>query len=641
MSTASGDTDHSTSPVDEEEADEHAASNDEDGGDEHAAPEDAAQQPRRSRRVASRAPTASPPTGALGLRAWALAAGGRGGPDNLRVYEARHEAEWPEFDASCKVEVQALWDNGTWEMVPLPDGKQVIRTELLCERKRGPAGEISKYKGRLVVRGDTQIPYVDYTETWAPVARYTTLRYLLGHCTRNDLVLLQLDVATAFLNGEVEEELYIKEPRGYERGPPGLVCRLRKALYGLKQAARAWYYKLRATLERAGFVICEADECLFKRGADGDDVCYILIYVDDLLIAARTMAHAEAGQAVMTDAFKCKTMGPPSYFLGLHVDRDVKGQALRLHQRQYVATLLTRFGLTDANPVLLPMGAGVHLAKQGVRLDAALAKVYQTLVGALLYLSTSTRPDIAYAVERLTRFVAAPTEEHLAAGKVVLRYLKWSADFGLCYTGKGELHGYCDADFSADRDTRRSTSAMVYLYDGAAIALSSKLQPSVAASTTEAEYIAAAVATKEGLWLRRVRHLLTAGTGSVPLWCDSQSALALMQNPVTSARTKHIDVCHHLVRERVADGTLTVHYVGSTDQVADVLTKPLGPVAFSRGTQGLGMRLDTPGPPRGGVLEQSQAGAGARNNLPPPSGGAGLSSEAQHLQDTVPARAKN
>lgn len=358
MSTSSGDTDSSTSSADEEEADEHAASNDEEEADEHAAPDDDARRPpRRSRRLASRTPTASPHTGAMGLYAWALAAGGRGGPDKLRVYEARNEADWPEFDAACEVEVQALWDNGTWEMMPLPDGKKVIRTELLCERKREPAGE-TKYKGRLVVRGDTQIPYMPYTETWAPVARYTTLRYLLGHCTRNDLALLQLDVATAFLNGEVKEVIYIKEPLGCERGPPGLVCRLRKALYGLKQAARAWYYKLRVTLEQAGFVVCEAEECLFKRGT-----CYILIYVDDLLISARTMAHADAGQSVMTDAFKCKNIGAPTYFLGLLIDRDVKGQTLRLHQRQYVATLLTRFGLADANPVLLPMGVGVHVAK--------------------------------------------------------------------------------------------------------------------------------------------------------------------------------------------------------------------------------------------------------------------------------------
>ena len=269
-----------------------------------------------------------------------------------------------------------------------------------------------------------------------------------------------------------------------------------------------------------------------------------------------------------------------------------------------------------------------------MRLDSALTKVYQELVGALLYLSTSTRPDITYAVGRLTRFVAAPTEEHLAAEKVVLRYLKGRADFGLCFTSKCELHGYCDADCAADRDTRRSTSAMVYLYGGAAIAWSTKLQPSVAASTTEGEYIAAAVGAKEGMWLQRVRHFLTAGTGSVPLWCDSQSALALMHNPVTSARTKHIDVFHHPVREHVADRTLTVHFVRSTDQTADVLATPLGTVAFGRGIQGLGMPSDAQSSPRGGVLEQSHAEAGSRDYLPRPPTGPG--SPPQHSTFRMP-----
>ena len=555
--------------------------------------------------------------GAKGLRAWALAASGRGGPDKMRVYEARRADDWPAFDAANRVEVQALWDNGTWDMVPLPQGKRVTQTELLCERKRGADGEIVKYKGRLVVRGDTQIPLIDYTATWAPVARYTTLRLLLAHCTRDDLALLQLNVATAFLNGEVEEELYIREPRGYKRGAPGLVCRLRKALYGLKQAARAWYRKLRGTLERAGFEACEADECLFKRRTPDGNICFILVYVDDLLVAAQTVATAEAGQAVVTKAFKSKTMGEPAYFLGLHIERDTNGRTLRLHQRQYVSSLLTRFGLEEANPVLLPMGAGVHLSKGGMPLDADTNKLYQELVGCLLYLSTSTRPDIAFAVGLLTRFVAAPTEEHLAAGKAVLRYLKGTATLGLCYAGDGGLSGFCDADFAADRDTRRSTSAVVFLYGGSAVCWSSKLQPSVAASTTEAEYIAAAVAAKEGMWLRRLRAFVTEETGSVTLLCDSQSALALMHNPVTSARTKHMDVCHHLVRERVADGTLEVRYVRTGEQTADILTKPLGTVTFARGVQGLGMRTPA-GIPRGGVLERSTLVGGGQIIMSPP-----------------------
>jgi len=572
--------------------------------------------------------------GAKGLRAWALAASGRGGPDKMRVYEARREKDWPAFDAANRVEVQALWDNGTWDMVPLPQGKKVTQTKLLCERKRGADGEIVKYKGRLVVRGDTQILLIDYTATWAPVARNTTLRLLLAHCTSRALALLQLDVATVFLNGEVEEELYIREPRGYERGAPGLVCRLRKALYGLKQAARAWYRKLRTTLERAGFEACEADECLFKRRTPDGEICFILVYVDDLLVAAQTEVIAEAGQAVVTEAFKSKTMGEPTYFLGLHIERDTNGRTLRLHQRQYVFSLLTRFGLEEANPVLLPMGAGVHLSKGGAQLDADTTKLYQELVGSLLYLSTSTRPDIAFAVGRLTRFVASPTEEHLTAGKAVLRYLKGTSTLGLCYAGDGGLAGFCDADFAADRDTRRSTSAVVYLYRGSAVCWSSMLQPSVAASTTEAEYIGAAVAAKEGMWLRRLRAFVTEETGSVGLSCDSQSALALMHNPVTSARTKHIDVCHHHVRERVTDETLVVQYVRTGEQPADILTKPLGTVAFTWGVQGLGMRT-APGIPRGGVLERSTPVGGGQIIMSPPGETAAVPTD---RADTAPGR---
>jgi len=449
-----------------------------------------------------------------------------------------------------------------------------------------------------------------------------------------DLALLQLDVATAFLNGEVEEELYIREPRGYERGAPGLVCRLRKALYGLKQAARAWYRKLRGTLERAGFEACEADECLFKRRTPDGDIFFILVYVDDLLVTAQTVATAEAGQAVVTEALKSKTMGEPTDVLGPRIERDTNGRTLRLHQRQYVSSLLTRLGLKEANPVLLPMGAGVHLRKGGTLLDADTTKLYQELVGSLLYLSTSTRPEITFAVGRLTRFVASPTEEHLAAGKAVLRHLKGTSTLGLCYAGDGGLAGFCDADFAADRDTRRSTSAVVYLFGGSAVCWSSKLQPSVAASTTEVGYIAAAVAAKQGMWLLRLRALVAEETGSIGLSCDSQSALASMQNPGTSARTRHIDVCHRLVRERVADGTLVLQYVRTGEQTADILTKPLGTVAFARGVQGLGMRTPS-GIPRGGVLKRSTLVGGGKIFMSPPGETAAAPTD---RADTAPGR---
>jgi len=279
------------------------------------------------------------------------------------------------------------------------------------------------------------------------------------------------------------------------------VCRLRKALYGLKQAARACYWKLPETLERAMFEACEANECPCKRVRPVGDFCLILINVDDLLVAGPTVDAAQAGQAVITTAFKSKTMGEPAYFFSIHIERNGGARATRVHQRQDISSLMRRFGLEEANPVHLLMGAGAHLSKVGRYLDADLTELYQELIGSPLYLSTNTRPDINFAAGRLTQHVAARTKEHLAAGKVVFRYLKGSAELRLCFSAAGELTGFCDAEFAADRDKRRSTSAMVILCGGAAVALGSNLQPSVAASTTKAAYIAASGAAKESMWL--------------------------------------------------------------------------------------------------------------------------------------------
>jgi len=359
-------------------------------------------------------------SGGVAVTAWALAAKGRGNPDKMRMDQAKLAPDWDVFDAAIQAEVDALWENGTWELVDLPRGKKLTQTVMLCERKRGADGEVTKHKGRYVVRGDTQTYMDDYFEVWAPVARYSTLRVFLAFCASRGLAMEHMDVATAFLNGDVEEEIYIPQPRGYERGTPGKVCELKKALYGLKQAARAWHHKLKETLGRAGFTACGEDPCLFVGGA-GAALCLILVYVDDLLVAGRSARAAKGGLRVISEAFKARELGAPAYFLGLHIDRDEAVKVLRVHQRQYVLTLLERYGMADAHPLRMPMGVGVKLQKAGTLLTEELAKVYQELVGALLYLCTGTRPDIAYAVGRLTRYVSAPTVDHLAAARVVLR----------------------------------------------------------------------------------------------------------------------------------------------------------------------------------------------------------------------------
>jgi len=558
---------------------EHGAGGPSGGGAPPAPP--ASRHPARLLRAAPR------PRGLADL-AWAFTATGRRPRDKMRISQARHEPDWPEFDAAVQREVNSLWEHGTWYLTDLPPGKTVTDTEILCERKRGPEGELVGHKGRFVGRGDKQTYLVDYTDVFAPVARYATLRALLAHCAASGLILYQLDVETAFLNGEVDEEIYIRQPRGYERGDKGKVCRLVKALYGLKQAARAWHKKLDTMLGEAGFTACASDPCLYKGERDGVTV-YILVYVDDLLVAGATNAAAMSAKAAITTAFKAREMGEPTFFLGLHVERDTERGTLRLGQRQYVHTILERFGLADANPVQLPMGAGDRLTNDGEPLTAELQQTYQELVGALLYLATGTRPDIAYAVGQLSRYVAAPTGQHLAAAKRVLRYLKGTATLALTYGGDKGITGYSDADYAEDVPTRRSTTGYIFTMHGAAVSWTSKRQGSVALSTTEAEYVAGAMAAREAVWVRRLLKDLTGTEEPLDMRIDNQSALALMRNDTSSQRTKHIDVAFHFVREKVADKVLVPTYIPTGEMVADMLTKALPIAAFTACREAAGL----------------------------------------------------
>ena len=582
----------------EDDADAHesdADSNDDNAtaaanaaGDDVGEDEEAAEPPSRSSARSLRANPKSTKRADANV-VWALAAKAGSNPDKMTIHKAKLEHDWPAFDEAVKKEVDSLWEKKTWVLTDLPLGKKVTDTQMLCERKRGADGHILKRKGRYVGRGDKQQFMVDYCETWAPVARHSTLRAFLARCAADGLYMCQMDVETAFLNGEVEEEIYVRQPVGYERGDKTKVCRLLKALYGLKQASRVWHKKLQSVLLAGGFRPANADPCLFIGTVDGV-VCYLLVYVDDIIAASKSAAAVDAAKAGILKAFKARDMGSPSYFLGMHITRDSKKGVLQLGQRQYVVSLLERFGLTEANPVRLPMGAGVRLQKEGDLLPDDAKAVYQEMLGALLYLATCTRPDITFAVGRLSRYAAAPTTAHLAAAKTVLRYLKGTTALALEYGKDAHLQGYSDADFAADVDSRRSTTGYLFLRNGAAISWLSKIQPTVAASTTEAEYVAASMAAKEAVWLQRLDKELGGTGAAVPLKCDNQGAIAMMRNPTSSARTKHIDVCHHFIREKVEEGRIKVDHVGTAEMMADSLTKPLATVAFGTCRSGMGLR---------------------------------------------------
>eukprot|EP00170_Pyropia_yezoensis_P002467 contig_10304_g2471 len=323
-----------------------------------------------------------------------------------------------------------------------------------------------------------------------------------------------------------------------------------------------------------GMVQSHADPCLFYRDGSEGERMFILVYVDDILLAAGKQSDIDSMKGKVMAAFASRDIGPQT-FLGLHIWRSADLQILTVSQRQYVRTLLDRNGLTDANPVKLPMAVGVQLQKEGDALDDARRADYQTLIGGLLYLASCTRPDISCAVGKLARYGAALTVMHRAAVKTVLRYLKGTMNWGLQYSTRSPLLGYSDADHAGDVDTRRSTKGYAFVMNGGAISWQSKVQPTLATSTTEAEYIAAAQASREAIWLKLLLKDLLKTDRPVRMLCNNQSALKLIENPAGTARSKHIDVAHHFVRDRAALGDLKLEYVSTDDMVTDGHTKAL------------------------------------------------------------------
>jgi hypothetical protein len=337
-----------------------------------------------------------------------------------------------------------------------------------------------------------------------------------------------------------------------------------------------------------GFVPSEADPSLWVLHRGGRPV-YVLVYVDDLLLAGKLLSDVSHVKQLLMSAFDARDLGEASLFIGMQIERDRSAKLLKLGQKKYADAVVARFGLSDAKPASVPMSASVKLVKEGSTSLADGGYPYRELVGSLLYLSVCTRPDISQAVGALARFVSAPQKEHWDAARALLRYVRGTSSFGIWYGFKRGLHGWCDADYAGDLVTRRSTTGFVFTLNGGAVSWSSRLQPTVAVSTAEAEYMSAASAAKEALWLRKMFASFGVDVTPVHLWCDNQAAIKLIKHPISSMRSKHIDVQHHFVRERVARGELVFEYCATADMVADCLTKPLSVNQLHRCLAGMGV----------------------------------------------------
>ncbi|CAJ2644808.1 unnamed protein product [Trifolium pratense] len=493
----------------------------------------------------------------------------------------------PNWKAAIKAELTALEKYNTWKLVPLPKHKHAIGCKWVFKLKLHANGTIERYKARLVAKGYTQTEGIDYMDTFSPVVKMTTIRMFLAIAAIQNWPLYQLDVNTAFLHGDLNEEVYMKPPPGLALPSNNLVCKLQRSLYGLKQASRQWNTKLTETLLSSGYIQSKSDYSLFtKQASSGFTV--ILVYVDDLVLGGTDSEEIQKIKTLLDEKFSIKDLGILKYFLGFEVARTQAG--ISLCQRKYALDLIQDTGLLGAKPCTTPMQPQLQLHSASGEAISDLT-AYRRLIGRLLYL-THSRPEIAYAVSKLSQFLAAPTNEHMLAGLHVLKYIKNCPGQGLFFAANSSLvlKGFSDSDWGACPDTRRSTTGLCFFLGNSLISWKSKKQNVVSRSSSEAEYRALAQATCEAQWLKYLLHDFNIPHSTpIVLYCDNKSALHIAANPVFHERTKHIELDCHVVREKLQTGLIHLLPVSSKEQVADILTKSLHPGPFYMLQDKLGM----------------------------------------------------
>ena len=498
------------------------------------------------------------------------------------------------WKAAITSELESLVENKVFKEVPLPTGRRCISSKWIFKVKVNARGEITRHKARFVARGFSQKEGIDFNEIFAPVAKFTTIRMMLSIAAAHDMEIHSMDACTAFLNGEIEEEVYVTPPEGFTKTNDNMVWHLKKTLYGLRQSPRGWNLRLDHELKRAQWNQCESDHALYtKKSSTGAGVNLICVYVDDFLIASDKRDIQDI-KDYLKKCFKMTDNNEADEILGIAIRRDRSKRQIYLSQTAYAESILKTFEMSDCKPIATPFGSDTHFTKSQSpstpEEERSMKNVpYREAVGKLMYLMLGTRPDLAYAISVLSRFVANPGEEHWKGLKRVLRYVKGSLNMNLTLGGRltssglSTLRGYCDADWGGDIDTRCSTTGWVFIMGDGVVSWSSKRQATPAHSSTEAEYVALGSACREALWLRQ----LCSDCGQkqalpTTIYEDNQGAIALVKNPVQHQRTKHIDIQYHIIRSAYERKLIDIQWVRTESMIADVLTKGLSRDAHTK-----------------------------------------------------------
>ncbi|SCZ97570.1 BZ3501_MvSof-1269-A2-R1_Chr1-2g01129 [Microbotryum saponariae] len=474
----------------------------------------------------------------------------------------------------------------------VPAGATIVTSKFVWKTKRNALGEVTGHKARLVAQGNRQRDGIDFNETFAPVARFSSIRSLLALAAANGLHVHQADIDKAYLHGDLDHDIWMTAPRGFDL-PSDKVLRLRRSIYGLKQAGRIWNRHIDASLRALGYTATGTDHCVYSWLDDRQCPHYIALYVDDLLMISPELAEIERVISGLDQRYGVKRLGPAEYILGIQIRRFDDG-SIALSQERYIMDVLARFHFdTTTRGTTVPMTPGLSLTAIPGQGTERIRSWYLQAIGSLLYISLGTRPDIAFAVSYLARFANNPGRRHWIAARI---------------TG---VVGYSDANWGACIDTSVSTMGYVFYIAGSAVSWSSKRQSRVADSTTDAEYLALSHAGKEGIYLSQLlEELHVQPVAPAHIFTDNEAAAAVAHDPVRVSGTRHIRLREHFVRDMVNRGDISLSHVGTSDMVADIFTKALGPKVFSTHCYALGLRtrhprLGSASHSRGGGCEES------------------------------------
>jgi hypothetical protein len=526
-------------------------------------------------------------------------------PRNFK--EAKQSPQWELWHDAMLEEMDSLESHGTWDYAVRTSNMKVIPCHWVYALKTDSDGQVNRYKARLVADGNRQILGLDVNEIYAPTASFAARRVLLSVAAARDMEVHQVDIKTAFLNGDLEEDVYMRQPPGFDNGDSFRVCKLKKALYGLRQAPRQWWLRLGKALAELGFVPLASDAGLYVNKTDPQNPVYLGVFVDDIIICANKLSQVTSLKEELGKLFEVHDLGEVKDFLGCHLTRDRANRILYMNNSAKIRDLAESFGLDgNTRSVQSPMSPGFVMSMEPltvIPVDGGEREItigsgtllepgnrYNELLGSLLYIANTTRPDISLAVSVLSRYRSAPTTAHWNEGLRVVRYLKDTEELQLRLGGGSEpVIAYTDSDLAGCLDSRKSTSGFLVKVFGGVVSWGSKKQHSVSTSTVEAEFQAACLVVNEVAWLRGMLWELGIPVGDIPLHCDNSGSLRHLKDPVNTIHTKHIAIKFARAREAVMRGEVKPVYVGTDVNVADIFTKALTPTVFLRHRDSLGV----------------------------------------------------